>query len=357
MTLMAVERPKILLAFNQRVRDDYIAPADVGRLEAFADWDWFPCEGGRIYDANSDPEAAQALRERLGNVDGLIVCHGSPLVNGAMLDAAPRLKIVGELEGDRFASRIDLEAAWARGIRVVDVTNGSSYPVAEWALGLILISMRNAGAHFRRIIAGQTSRDPEARNKMPGRLTGKRIGLIGCGHMGRRLIKLLRPFEVEIWVYDPYLPHEMAEAVGFLQTSLENILARCDVIVCLVPLTPATRGMLGERELNLIPSGAVFVNVSRGAVVDSQALIARLKRGDIIAGLDVFDPEPIPPDSEIIHLPNVFLSPHIGYHTGDKYRPFFELMVDELERFFQGHETYFDLTPRSQANRRGQPPG
>jgi phosphoglycerate dehydrogenase-like enzyme len=149
----------------------------------------------------------------------------------------------------------------------------------------------------------------------------------------------------------------MAEALGFLQTSLENVLSQCDVIVCLVPLTPGTRGMLGQRELDLIPAGAVFVNVSRGAVVDSNALIARLKRGDIIAGLDVFDPEPIPPDSEITQLPNVFLSPHIGAHTGDPYRPFFELMVDELDRFFHGHETYFDLTPRSQANRTGRPPG
>ena len=72
------------------------------------------------------------------------------------MEAAPQLKIIGDLEGDRFASRIDLETAWARNIRTVDVTNGSSYPVSEWALGLILVSMRNAGAHFRRIISGQT---------------------------------------------------------------------------------------------------------------------------------------------------------------------------------------------------------
>jgi phosphoglycerate dehydrogenase-like enzyme len=338
------------------VHQSYLAPEDVDRLNRFADLDWFPCEGGRIYDSNSDPAAAQALRERIGRVDGLIVCHGSPQIDGQMMDAAPQLKIIGELEGDRFASRIDLEAAWTRNIRTVDVTNGSSYPVSEWALGLILLSMRNAGAHFRRIVSGQTSRSPEERGKMPGLLAGKRVGLIGCGHMGRRLIKLLRPFEVDIWVHDPYLPREMAEALGFLQTSLDNLLAQCDVIVCLVPLTPKTRGMLGERELNLIRSGAVFVNVSRGAVVDSAALIARLKRGDIIAGLDVFDPEPIPPDSEIIHLSNVFLSPHVGAHTGEQYRPFFKLMVDELERFFHGHETHFDLTPRSQANRTGREP-
>ncbi len=84
--------------------------------------------------------------------------------------------------------------------------------------------------------------DSAARRAIPGSLMGKRVGLIGCGHMGRRLIKLLRPFDVEIWVHDPYLPPEMAEALGFLQTSLDNLLSRCDVVVCLVPLTPGTKG-------------------------------------------------------------------------------------------------------------------
>jgi phosphoglycerate dehydrogenase-like enzyme len=354
---MTTGRPKILLACNQQVRDTYFDPADLTRLERFADWDWLPCEGNRGYfEPADDPELSAQLRSRIHDFEGLIICHGAPAVDANVLANAPNLQIIGELEGDRFAGRIDLEAAWAKGIRTVDVTNGSSYPVSEWALGLILVSMRNAGAHFRRIIAGETTRSYEERGKMPGRLTGKRVGLIGGGHMARRLIKLLRPFEVDIWVHDPYLPREMAEAAGFTQTSLDNVMSQCDVIVCLVPLTPATQGMLGQRELDLIPAGAVFVNVSRGAVVDSAALINRLKQGDIIAGLDVFDPEPIPTDSEIIHLPNVFLSPHIGYHTGDTYRPFFELMVDELDRFFHGHETHFDLTPRSQANRTGQAP-
>ncbi|MCB0060835.1 MAG: hydroxyacid dehydrogenase [Caldilineaceae bacterium] len=350
-------RPHILFAFSQRVWDGFIDPTELARLETFADWSWVPCEGGGHSTharAHDDAATGAAVREQLANANALIVCHGAPYIDATMLEAAPNLRLIGEMEGDRFAGRIDLDAAWARDIRTVDVTNGSSYPVSEWALGLILLSMRNAGAHFRRIISGNSTRDPELRAQMPGRLMGKRVGMIGCGHMGRLLLKLLRPFNVEVWVHDPYLPREMAEALGFVQTSLDNVLSQCDVVVCLVPLTPATKGMIGQRELDLIPSGAVFVNVSRGAVVDSAALIARLKRGDIIAGLDVFDPEPIPPDSEIIHLPNVFLSPHLGAHTGDPYRPFLALIVDELDRFFHGHETHFDLTPRSQANRTGQ---
>jgi phosphoglycerate dehydrogenase-like enzyme len=350
---MTTKRVQILLACNQHVRHDYLSAHEIARLEQFADWTWFPCEGGGIYNTNSDPATADQLRERLNDIDGLIVCHGSPTLTAALLDAAPKLKIIGELEGDRFASRLDLEAAWARNIRTIDTTNGSSYPVSEWALALILVAMRNAGALFRRMISGESGAHRDELLQSRGMLTGKRVGLIGGGHMGRRLIKLLRPFEVEVWVHDPYLPRELAEAVGFVQTTLDNILSQCDVIVCVAPLTPKTRGMIGQRELALIPSGRVLVNVSRGPIIDTAALVERLKRGDICAGLDVFDPEPIPPDHEILQLPNIFLSPHIGWYSGDPQPHFFRLMVDEFERFFQGHETWFDLTPRSAANRRG----
>ena len=351
---MATSRPKVLLVCNQWVRDHYMASADIERLDTFADWEWFACEGGQGFEATEDAVAVAQWLKRVGDVNGIVVCHGAPKIDSQVMDWAPKLQIIGELEDDRFASRVAVETAWERGIRTVDTTNGSSYPVAEWALALTLISLRNAGAHFRRIIAGDTRHpshdDPDF---LRGELTGKRVGLIGCGHIGRRLIKFLRPFEADIRVYDPYLPREMADALGFLQTSLDYVLSQSDAIVCLAPLTPRTRRMIGQRELDLIPSGAVLVNVSRGAIMDSDALIARLKRGDIIAGLDVFDPEPIPADSEIIQLPNVFLSPHIAGTTAASCPRFFELMVDELDRFFHGHETLFDLTPRSLANRRG----
>ena len=351
---MASSRPEVLIVCNREVREASLLPVDLDRLSAVADWEWFELEGGVAFGANEDAGAIGWLMEKVGDVDAVVVSHGAPRISAEVMDGAPRLKIIGELEGDRFAYRIDVEAAWARGIRTVDTTHGSSYPVAEWALGLILISLRNAGASFRKILAGNTVKP--ARDNfgfVHGELTGKRVGLIGCGHIGRRLVKLLQPFEVEIHVFDPYLASEVPDAIGVVKTSLENVLSKSDVVVCLAPHTPATEGMIGRRELEMIPSDAVFVNVSRGAVVDSAALIARLKRGDIVAGLDVFDPEPIPPGSEIIELPNVFLSPHIAGVTLASRHRFFSLMVDELERFFRGEEPLFELTPRSIANRRG----
>src|SRR5687768_3215831 len=225
---MASVRPKILMAFSPRVYQGYVEPAALARLEQFADWEYFSCEGGGIYDTNADPVAVAALREKIADVDGIIICHGAPTLTADILEHAPKLRVIGEMEGDRFASRIDLDAAWGRNIRTLDVTNGSSYPVAEWALGLILVSLRNGGDFFRRILAGKAKEIRYEKVNVGGQLTGKRVGLIGGGHMARRLIKLLRPFETEIWVHDPYLPREMAEALGFVQTSLDNVMAQCD---------------------------------------------------------------------------------------------------------------------------------
>lgn len=346
--------PKVLLVCDRRFREGYLDPHDLERLESFARWEWLPSEGGERFQANEDPKVTARLLERVRDADAILVSHGSPRIDAAVMDRARGLHIIGELEGDRFASRIDVEEAWKRGIRTVETNNGSSYPVAEWALALVLVSLWNGAAHFRDILNGRQEVDDCGYE--PRELSGRRVGLIGCGHMGRRLIKLLLPFKVSLTVYDPYLPREMADALGFVQTSLDNVLSQSDVIVCLAPLTPATRGMIGKRELDLIRSGSAFVNVSRGAVVDSNALIARLRRGDITAGLDVFDPEPIPSDSEIVRLRNVFLSPHASGHLKSANTAFMSLMVDELDRFFHGHETLFDLTTRSLANRRGEVP-
>jgi len=355
-------RPRVLLCANATVREEYWTGEGLGRLERIADWDWLPSEGictreGVWGGPSEDPAEIERLRAKIKDYDVLVVCHGSPLIDGAMLDAAPHLKLIGELEGDRFANRIDVEAAAERGIRATDTTHGSSLPVAEWALALMIIGLRNAAEHYRRLIGGEEyRRDRDDYGARHGELTGLTVGLIGLGHIARRLIELLRPFGCTILVHDPYAPKELALAMGARLTSLDRVMADPEVVVCTAPLTPKTRGMIGARELELLKTEAVFVNVSRGPIVNTEALIARAKRGDIRVSLDVFDPEPIPAASEIRTLPNVFLSPHIAGVTAACRPRFFSFMVDEIERLLGGHETMFDLTPRVLANRRGTEP-
>ncbi len=359
---MSTARPVVSLASNRQVRDIYLEPATLARLKTSADFRYEEFNEPSSWDEPPDttPETIARLVRLCQSSDALVVCHGAPRVSAEVLAAAPRLRFIGELEGDRFAQRIDVEAAAARGVKAVDTTHGSSYPVSEWALAMMMIGLRNAGAHFRKIIAGGGTLTTEQREAdsgyQNGELSGRTVGLIGCGHIGRRLLEYLRPFGCDVYVHDPYIPREVADIYGFTLTTLDNVLSGPDVVVCLAPLTPKTRGMLGKREFGLLRPGAVFVNVSRGAIMQTDALIERLRKGDIIACLDVFNPEPIPPDSPVRHMENVFLTPHIAGVTARSRTRFFDLMVDELKRFFDGHETRHDLMPRTMANRRGQPP-
>jgi D-3-phosphoglycerate dehydrogenase len=358
-------RPTVLLACNRRTMEQDVTEPDLDRLRAFADFRHIELDRPTSWDEPPppDPDTDQRLIEALGDAEALLVCHGAPRITAEILDARPTLRFVGELEGDRFARRIDVEAAWQRGVRTVDTTNGSSYGVSEWALAMTLIGLRNAGAWFRRIVIDRLPEfhsllagDPGFQN---GELTGKTVGLIGCGIIGRRLLELLEPFRCTIYVHDPYVPRELADVFDVTFTTLDQVLANSDVVICLAPITPATRGMLGAREFGLMKDNMVFVNVSRGAIVQTDALIDVLRTGRLIACLDVFDPEPLPVDSPVRDMPNVFLTPHIAGVTaagGPRFFRFFHIMVDELERFFGGHETRYDLLPRTIANRLGQEP-
>jgi phosphoglycerate dehydrogenase-like enzyme len=136
-----------------------------------------------------------------------------------------------------------------------------------------------------------------------GELTGKRVGLIGCGHVGQRLLELLAPFRVDVRVYDPYLPEETIARLGLRRAGLEEVLRHAEILTVHVPLTPKTRGMISERELNLLRKGAILVNYCRGPVVDRAALVRKLEQRELLAGLDVFDPEPLPKDSPLRHCP------------------------------------------------------
>ncbi|TDT14916.1 phosphoglycerate dehydrogenase-like enzyme [Ilumatobacter fluminis] len=351
------------LVGRELLRSAYLGDDALAQLDAFADFRFFESDLESSWDKppEASPHDLDELKVFVTDLDALIVCHGSPRITAEVMDRAPHLKLIGELEGDRFAQRIDVEEASRRGVAVVDTTHGSSYPVAEWALGLTLVGLNNAGSLFRRLISGEEIFASRAEREADpvyryGELTGKRVGLIGCGYIGRRLIELLRPFQVDLYVHDPYVPNEIADIYDLTLTSLEQVLTGCDVVICLVPLTPGTKGLLGRKELGMLRSGAVLVNVSRGAVIDTSALIDRLREGDVIACLDVFDPEPIPADSPVRSMHNVFLTPHIAGVTAAGRMRFFSLMVDEIERVFRGHRTRHDLSPRVVANRTGTPP-
>ncbi len=139
--------------------------------------------------------------------------------------------------------------------------------------------------------------------------------MIGFGHIAWRLRELLAPFEATVLAYDPYAPRELADALRIDFTTLDIVMG-CDVVICLAPATPATTGMIGSRELALLPRDAVFVNVSRAVVVDLDALVAEAKLEDTWFCIDVHDPEPIAVNSPLIGAAQRLLVPaHRGQYS------------------------------------------
>lgn len=351
--------PVVTIAIHPDHAPAMLGAADSARLSEFAEVRTAYLSGsvGITGAFAADPAAEAALVEIAAGSAALVVTHGAPRISAAVLDALPTVSFVGELEGDRFCARIDTVAASDRGVLVVDTTHGSSMPVAEWALALAILGLRDAGRFVRALIGHE--RVGSGGHADPGRLTnreltGKRVGLVGFGHIGWRLTELLRPFGVEVVAFDPYAPRELADAAGISFGRLDTVMSTADVVCCLAPLTPGTQGLITGELLRSIKPGGVFVNVSRGAVVDRAGLHEVAARGEVVFCLDVLEDEPIPVDDTLRDLPNVLLTPHIAGTTEESRLRFFTLMVEELRRHLHGLEPHAQITAGTVAGRRGR---
>ena len=312
------------------------------------DWRRFTSVVEPVEIERQEPYAEDELIESLQGIQGLMkLGRRVPEITRRVFAQAPDLQIVG-IGTDRFGTGVDLEAATEHGVKVVDTDNiASSGPVAEWDLAMMLLCLRNAGAVYRQMMEG-SEQWAIAQNAdfVNGELTGRRVGLVGCGHVGQRLVELLAPFRVDLKVYDPYLAEEEVERLGLVRDTLEAVIHHAEILVVQVPLTPKTRGLIGGRELGLLRRGAILINCSRGPVVDQQALIRRLQARELIAGLDVFDPEPLEKNSPLRALPNAFITPHIAWYAPNVLHRYFSSVAEEFGRFFRGETLRYELTLR-----------
>lgn len=248
-----------------------------------------------------------ALIGELADADALLAAGA---VTEQMLAAAPRLKIIAN-HGAGY-DRVDVAAASRRGIPVTNIPDATALPTAEMALALLLCLERDM-LRVNRLMREQA---PEAlfgmsRANMGHSLMGRRLGVIGMGHIGRKMADLCAALGMEVAYY---ARHRCPDA-PYSWLPLDELLAGCDVLTLHCPLTEETRGLIGARELALMKPEAVLINTARGAVVDHDALIAALKAGRLAgAGLDVFPQEPHVPQ-ELLELPNVVLMPHYGTNT------------------------------------------
>lgn len=266
--------------------------------------------------AAHDTHYAQDLVDRpaelavaAADADALIVRNRTQ-VRGALLDACRRLRVVGRLGVG--LDNIDVPACAARGIEVVPATGANALAVAEYVIATAMALLRGAYASSADVADG---RWPRAALSAGREIAGKTLGLVGFGDIGRTTARLATALGMRIVGHDTVLPPADAawREARAEPLALDELVARADVVSLHVPLTAATRGLIGASRIAAMRPGAVLVNTSRGGIVDETALAAALRSGHLGgAALDVFEHEPLPAGSPLAGAPRLLLTPHIA---------------------------------------------
>ncbi|MFF0744430.1 hydroxyacid dehydrogenase [Streptomyces sp. NPDC004111] len=276
------------------------------------------------------PEFAAALAE----AEVLLTCWGATPLTREVLERAPRLRAVVHAAGS--VKQHITPACWERGLRVSSAAGANALPVAEYTLAAILFAGKQVARAARsyRELDG-TGHDWRAALHTSGNYR-RTVGIVGASRIGRRVIELLRPFDVTTLLYDPYVDPAQAAALGVRLTDLPTLCARSTVVSVHAPQLPETRHMIGAAELAAMPDGATLINTSRGSLVDEAALLPHLESGRLDAVLDVTDPEVPPPGSPFYSLPNVLLTPHMAGSFGNELHRMADHALAELERYAAG---------------------
>ncbi len=271
------------------------------------------------------------LAEAAAGADFVLVFGGS--VPDAVLRAGRRVRLV-QLCSAGFDG-VDLGLSRELGIPVANNGGANAIPVAEFTIALVLNVMRHAVIADRDTRAGRWMR-PGLDGRDTRELTGKTVGIVGAGRIGSQVAALLRGFETET-LYADVGPSALAESFGARRVALDELLSRSDVVTLHVPLTDATRALIGRRELQRMRRTAVLVNTCRGEVVDEAALHAALVAGEIwAAALDVFEHEPVAASNPLLGLDNVVLGPHIAGKSQESYPRRLRFAFENMQRVWAG---------------------
>ena len=315
--------PSALFAMNPVHLSELFPPPLMTRLRELVRID-----PERVIQDFTDPTAALVLAE----TEVLITGWGCPHIDEQVLDAAPRLRTVLHAAGS--VRSLVGEAFWDRGLTISSAVHANALPVAEYTLAAILFAGKDA-FRFRERLRTEGVYPAPREYAGIGNL-GRRVGVIGASRVGRRVLELLRPFDFEVSLHDPYLDDAEAARLGAVPMPLEDLLSGNHIVSVHAPDTPETYRMLNRERLALIPDGGVLINTSRGALVDPVALTEELVSGRISAVLDVTEPEPLPATSPLHRLPNVFVTPHIAGSLGNELARLGGTVVAELERLTAG---------------------
>nr|WP_245354848.1 phosphoglycerate dehydrogenase [Brachybacterium sacelli] len=255
-----------------------------------------------------------ALLSAVGQADALLV-RSATQVDAEVFAAAKGLKVIAR--AGVGLDNVDVAAATAAGVMVINAPTSNIVSAAELAVTLILTSLRNVARADASVKAGRWER-----KQLSGvELLGKTVGVVGFGRIGQLVAERLAPFDVQLLAYDPYVSHTRAAELGARVVELDELMAEADVVTVHMPKTPETTGLIGTEQFALAKPSLHIVNAARGGLIDEDALYEALSTGRIAgAGLDVYTSEP-PASSEsaarLLELENITLTPHLGASTAE----------------------------------------
>ncbi|MCH9016452.1 MAG: D-glycerate dehydrogenase, partial [Chloroflexi bacterium] len=259
---------------------------------------------------DEEPPSPEQLREAMADVDGAII-NVMDRIDAPLLDAAPKLRVLSQVAAG--LDNIDIPEATKREILVGYTPGVLAKSTADLAFALLLAVARRVVESDKWVREGNWKISHHPMFWLGSEVNGSTLGILGLGGIGLETAKRGLGFDMKIIYHSRTRKPELEAEYGFKYATLNRVLAQSDFLSIHVPLTPETNRFIGEKQLKKMKSTAILINLSRGPVVDTDALYKALTEGWIAgAGLDVFDPEPVPKDHPVLGLDNVVVLPHIG---------------------------------------------
>ena len=297
---------------------------------------------GEVRKTSSNTE--EEIKNDLAWADAVIMWSW-PGLNNELLDNSPNLKFRGHID----IAQNDAKIALKRDVPI-SLTRGAWSPaVAEMGLTLILNTLRKVSDFHMQMRQNNEAWlkdipadiDPDERQ-----LEGQSVGIIGFGKIGQRLNELIRPFNCKIKIFDPYIAQQTADDTGVEKCELNVLIANSDIIILAAANNSGTKHLMGKNEIGLMKKSSILINISRAALIDTDALIKRLRAEEIYVAIDVFDKEPLSNDSILRKLKNAYLTPHKAGGIMSSVERSIAWLIDDYEAVLNNNKVKHPLTEK-----------
>ena len=317
-------RPTLLISAGKELFESFFSPQQQRSLSRKFAWN-------QQESASVTPEFQQMLRK----ADALITTWDSPSFSDNLPALAPRLRMVAHCGGEvksRFSRYL------FKHLTITNAPAPMARATAELGATLLMYCARNVDS-YRAALRQRSNRiyDEVHRHGGSESIVGGEVAMIGFGRIGRALVDMMRGFELQWLVHDPYAPRSLSKHYPIRFVGLPALLPRAHLLVLTAALTELTRGLLGHKNLALLPDDAAIINIARGGLIDLEALRKEVTRGRLRCALDVTDPrEPLPVDDSFRKLPGAILTPHIAGSGRQVRAGIASAVIHDLESFFAG---------------------